>query len=443
MVQGLNHLFLAGIEQSPALRCSMDSKTNLVDSKPFPNGVQQVRSIFLRFRWIFAVLGLSLIGLSIPLLQPLPTELPIPRVGSALGLVEIPGIGPAWIELGNVVKDQGRPLLRVHALNPEVRIYPEFGQVRSWSVNRYHSPNPDSDSTEAKMEWDGFSFHLQSSGGQSNRIRLAPQVVTEMVEMSSKSGFQICDRGVAVEWSSHRPRWAEPTALDQKVEQDSERMDKESWNEFFETVGWIFGNRLGLAIFDWVLDRESLFGVWPCERWKVIYHRSAKAVSVLHVCYKNVGGVHGNTHVSHSNYIDGPAGVEWLDFAALFQHPFGWQDEVRRLLLEDLRRQGASWAQPEGPPPSIEEFQGPVLRFNEEDLAELKFTVSSDGVFVHFEEYEAGSYAEGDYVVLLSWKTLSPWVRPDVRAAFGTVPALPGIPLESLNSIDGSSSPGH
>ena len=124
--------------------------------------------------------------------------------------------------------------------------------------------------------------------------------------------------------------------------------------------------------------------------------------------------------------------MEWLDFAALFQHPFGWQDEVRRLLLEDLRRQGASFAQPGGPPSSIEEIQGPVLRFTEEDLAELKFTLSSDGVFVHFEEYEAGCYVEGDYVVMLPWKTLSPWVRPDVIQVFEAYPALPGIPINLL-----------
>jgi hypothetical protein len=399
-----------------------------MNSKPILNGVQRFQFAVRRFRWIFAALALTVIGLAIPLLLPLPSELPSPRGGSALGLVEIPGIGPAWVEMGNVNQDQGRPVLRVHALHPEIRIHPEFGQVRWWSAQRVHPANPDSDSVVARLEWDGHSFNLQSGDGNTNSIRLVPRVVTGMVGIASKSGFQIRDRGVAVEWSSHRPRWAEPTALDEKVEQDAERMEKESWDEFFDRVRLIFGNRLGLAIF----DSETLFGIWPCERWKVIYHRSAKAVSVLHVCYRNVGGVHGNTHVAYSNFIDGAAGVEWLDFAALFKQPFGWQDQVRRLLLEDLRRQGASWAQAEGPPPSIEEFQGPVLRFNEEDLAELKFTISSDGVFVHFEEYEAGSYAEGDYVVLLSWKKLSPWIRPDVIQALEAYPALPGIPIDLL-----------
>ena len=408
----------------------MDSKTNLVNSTSVLSGVQKIQSLIRRFRWIFAALALTLIGLAIPLLQPLPTELPSPRVGSTLGLVEIPGIGPAWVEMGNVNQDQGRPVLRVHALHPEIRIYPEFGQVRWWSVHRYHppNPNPDSDSIEARLEWDGYAFLLQPSDGQTNKIRLVPRLITGMVETASKSGFNIRDRGVAVEWSSHRPRWADPTALDEMVEQDSQRMEKESWDEFFDGVRLIFGNRLGLKIF----DSETLCEFCPCERWKVIYHRSAKAVSVLHVCYRNVGGVHGNTHIAHSNFIDGPAGVEWLDFAALFQHPFGWQDEVRRLLLEDLRRQGASFAQPGGPPSSIEEIQGPVLRFTEEDLAELKFTLSSDGVFVHFEEYEAGCYVEGDYVVMLPWKTLSPWVRPDVIQVFEAYPALPGIPINLL-----------
>ncbi|MEY4325355.1 MAG: hypothetical protein RIS24_1526 [Verrucomicrobiota bacterium] len=404
----------------------MDSKTNGLNSKPILNGVSKIQSVVRRFRWIFTVLALALIGLAIPLLQPLPTELPRPRTGSALGLVQIPGIGPAWVEMGVSIPVRGRSVLRVHALHPEIRIHPEFGQVRWWSAQRVHPANPDSDSVVARLEWDGHSFNLQSGDGNTNSIRLVPRVVTGMVEIASKSGFQIRDRGVAVEWSSHRPRWAEPTALDEKVERDSVRMEKESWDEFFAGVRLIFGNRLGLAIF----DSEALSGIWPCERWKVIYHRSESAISVLHVCYRNVGGVHGNTHISHSNFIDGPAGVEWLDFATLFQHPFGWQDEVRRLLLEDLRRQEASWAQEAGPPLEVEEIQGPTLRFSEDELANLKFTLSSEGVFVHFEEYEAGTYAEGNYVVLLPWKALSPWVRRDIIAAFKIDPSLPGIPID-------------
>jgi hypothetical protein len=65
------------------------------------------------------------------------------------------------------------------------------------------------------------------------------------------------------------------------------------------------------------------------------------------------------------------------------------------------------------------------LKLEEQELASLKLTASSEGVFVHFDEHEAGSYAEGDYVVLLHWTSLAPWVRSDIVEAFTTAPALP------------------
>ena len=155
---------------------------------------------------------------------------------------------------------------------------------------------------------------------------------------------------------------------------------------------------------------------------------------MLHGNDQYLYGAHGRRQVAVSNHIDGPAGVEWLDFAALFTRPRGWQDDVRRVILEDWRRQCASWVQPKSPEKADPEFQTPTLELTEVELAKLKFTASSAGVFVHFEEYEARSYAEGDYVVLLPWNNLETWIRPEVVEAFKAAPAPPGIlsrrPLE-------------
>jgi hypothetical protein len=76
----------------------------------------------------------------------------------------------------------------------------------------------------------------------------------------------------------------------------------------------------------------------------------------------------------------------------------------------------------------VVDFQGALLKLDDEDLDALRFTASSAGVFAHFEEYEAGSYAEGDYVVHLPWASLAPWVRPEVVAAFTSTPGTPAIP---------------
>jgi hypothetical protein len=104
------------------------------------------------------------------------------------------------------------------------------------------------------------------------------------------------------------------------------------------------------------------------------------------------------------------------------------------VILEDLRRQRASWVHPESPEKADAEFQTPTLKLTEVELAEHNITASSAGVFVHFEEYEARSYAEGDYVVLLPWNNLETWIRPEVVEAFKAASAPPGIlsrrPLE-------------
>jgi hypothetical protein len=64
-------------------------------------------------------------------------------------------------------------------------------------------------------------------------------------------------------------------------------------------------------------------GAWPCELWTPECHRSLKAISVLHGNDQYLDGAHGRRQVAVSNHIDGPASVEWLDFAALFTRPEG------------------------------------------------------------------------------------------------------------------------
>jgi hypothetical protein len=375
-------------------------------------------------RWI--LLAVALIGtpLAMGLLQPLPSAPPPARSGGVLGVITVPRVGRVWVGLGDAQRDQTRAAEAIHSMDPHVRIFSDssrLGQV--WQVHRVH-PSP-SDTHEAELTWDGRAFRYRPTTNASNPPTvLVPEPVTGLRSVEFQSGFQLFDRGIELAWSARRPEWIPASPLDLKVQQDSERLEKESWTDYLDSVREMVGNRPGLELF----KADPMSGSWPCELWTVVYHRSSKAISVLHGNDQYMGGAHGRRQVSHSNYIDGPAGVEWLDFAALFSRPRGWQDDVRRMILKDLRRQGASWVQPESPGKSDAEIQTPTLELTEAELAELKFTASSAGVFVHFEEYEAGSYAEGDYVVLLPWNNLEPWVRPEVVDAFKAAPALPGIP---------------
>ena len=156
------------------------------------------------------------------------------------------------------------------------------------------------------------------------------------------------------------------------MQQDSERFEKESWGDYFDSVREMVGNRPGLELF----KADPMSGSWPCELWMVVYHRGSKAISVLHGKDQYLGGAHGQRQVSHSNYIDGPAGVERLDFAALFTRPKGWQDDVRQMILKDLRRQGALWVQPEFRENAPAEMRTPMLELTDAEMADLKFTVS-------------------------------------------------------------------
>jgi hypothetical protein len=375
-------------------------------------------------RWI--LLAAALIGttLAVVLLQPLPSAPPPAHSGGVLGWMTVPRVGRVWVELGNAQRDQTRAAEAIHSMDPHVRIFSDSSRLgQLWQVHRVH-PSP-SDTHEAELTWDGRAFRYRPTTNDSHPpMVLVPEPVTGLRSVGFQSGFRLFDRGVELAWSARRPEWIPASPLDLKVQQDSERLEKESWVDYFDSVREMVGNRPGLELF----KADPMSGVWPCQLWTVVYHRSSKAISVLHGNDQYMGGAHGQRQVAISNYIDGPAGVEWLDFAALFTRPRGWQDDVRRMILKDLHRQGASWVQPESPGKSDAEIQTPTLELTEAELAELKFTTSSAGVFVHFEEYEAGSYAEGDYVVLLPWNNLEPWVRPEVVEAFKAAPAPPGIP---------------
>lgn len=404
--------------------------------RPLHQATTSVPSRSCRGRGIWTAFALVVAAvvtfLAVLLPQPIPSAPPAPKIAGILAQILVPGVGLAWVELGEERPDRTRPALAVRSIHPTFRIFPDYErQGRVWWVYRVHES--DSQEKDAVMTWNGRTFsHLRISGN-TNGVVLIPEPVARLRSIETKSGIQFWNRGVAIEWSSSRPEWMVTSPLDRKVQQDSDDLDAKSWTDFFGSVSAMLGNRPGLALF----KADSMSGTWPCELWQVVYHRSPKAVSVLHGQYQYLGGAHGQRRVSHSNFIDGADGIERLDFASLFAHPRDWQEEVNRLLMKELRRQGASWAQAEDPTKTPQEVEGLALKLEEQELASLKFTASSEGVFVHFDEYEAGSYAEGDYVVLLPWTSLAPWVRSDVVEAFTTTPALPDSALNFPRSPSG------
>ncbi len=370
------------------------------------------------WRWGLGALVLALAGVGAVLHQPVPTVLPSPRHDGLLALVEIPQAGPAWAMLGAAKSWGGRTAFRVDPLHPEIRIRQVDGEVgAAWTVRR----TGDVSAELGVLRWDGRSLRFFPAEPTNEVLVLPLREVTALTFVEAKAGLRIFERGMSGQFSSLRPSWHAPGQLDRMLEKKSAERDTRAFGDFSELFSETAGDRPGWKVFADTSDHRT----WWCESWQVVYHRSAGALSVLRCGYDDGGGAHGCYGSTGSNFIEGAEGIESLNFADLFWDPNGWQADVRRLLLEDLRRQGASWAQPEGPPPIL----GSMLALDAEELEGLDFTASADGVFVHFDPYEAGCYLEGWYIVALPWRALTPWVRADVVEAFTATPAIPGVPI--------------
>lgn len=129
-------------------------------------------------------------------------------------------------------------------------------------------------------------------------------------------------------------------------------------------------------------------------------------VSLLHVHYEDGGGAHGNTGFSAANYlISGDGAVHPFRLWDALQKSPANIDKLVKALFADLKRQKAS---------SVLDgsFTGKNLT---EQLVGDKATVTliAAGLVFTFAPYEVGSYAEGDYRVVIPNKLLAELYRPD------------------------------
>jgi hypothetical protein len=242
-----------------------------------------------------------------------------------------------------------------------------------------------------------------------------PQPVAELITQVQRQGLRLFRHGTGGTWRSTRVRWPVPTPLDQRLDVEIVRLEKETRAAFFKEVHDAFSLQDLLPVTD--------VGEWSCDVHQVVKHRSARAVSVLHYIDSYTGGAHGGHVVVPLNLMDGPRGIELLTLPALFQPAADWRPGICRMVLEDLRSQGASSALPADPPQN----PGPAPTLILGELQALKFTADATGIQIHFDPYEVGSSAEGRFVVDLPWATLRTWVRPEVVEAFSATPAPPGI----------------
>jgi hypothetical protein len=130
----------------------------------------------------------------------------------------------------------------------------------------------------------------------------------------------------------------------------------------------------------------------------LIEYYSEELISLLGNIYKYSGGAHGNFCYQTRNFwIKANKAVE-LKLADLFLPGYG--KRLSDYCLNALRKQGAS---------SV--IDGEITSFNDNDLS--AFSLSPQGVTIHFAPYAVGSYAEGSFTVTVPYKALKGVIAQD------------------------------
>jgi hypothetical protein len=130
----------------------------------------------------------------------------------------------------------------------------------------------------------------------------------------------------------------------------------------------------------------------------LIEYYSEELISLLGNIYKYSGGAHGNFCYQTRNFwIKANKAVE-LKLADLFLPGYG--KRLSDYCLNALQMQGASYV-----------GDGGITSFNDNDLS--TFSVSPQGVTIHFEPYAVGSHAEGSFTVTVPYKALKGVIAQD------------------------------
>ena len=126
---------------------------------------------------------------------------------------------------------------------------------------------------------------------------------------------------------------------------------------------------------------------------------STTMVSVACDAWQYLGGAHGMHGTTGHNYFVMDSGAEAIELSGILNQPDEGSVAIASFALVDLREQGATLIE-----------DGIVNELEPRHLS--NFTFTPDGLVLHFAPYIVGSYAEGDYEVVLDYTVLRPLLRP-------------------------------
>lgn len=251
--------------------------------------------------------------------------------------------------------------------------------------------------------------HAESITPDSREPLVLAKPLTEVAELLSRQlhyGSPMFGR--SARWSSVRPRFYVTNSMDAVVNNWADRVEGNARTELSEMISLMSGECFGSNMFRNGDDCME----WWCEHTQVFHHRNLGAVSCVIYTTDYTTGAHPRHRIDTVTFAALADGTRQLGFKDLFDMRTDWRGSVRRLILGNLKQQGASWAL-DGIPSEQENERLP-LWFSDDELDSIKFTLRQHSVVIHFEPYEVGTYADGVFMVVLPWSHLERWARPDL-----------------------------
>ncbi len=297
---------------------------------------------------------------------------------------------------------------------PEVVAYPDLsssGGDFQWSLSgkRREQSNAIVNVSSAK---DGVAVSWRMEG-TSTIHPAAIQPAGNVVRVSYGRGTRISRFGLRIDWKADHPRWANPSPVEQWLDERLTASDVEEGRRFVEenAGGWNLQFQLRTVAFDNLLNWA---GPWPNHYEgavdRLILFHSRTALSLLEERSGYTGGAHGSLALSSLNALELNGRIRVLALSELFRANANWESDLLKLCTERLRALGASQLQ--APREPTEGHSGLSLQ------SLSCFTLSPEGVRFDFAPYEVGSWAEGTYSFAISFDELKAWIDPEKIAPF-------------------------
>ncbi len=197
------------------------------------------------------------------------------------------------------------------------------------------------------------------------------------------------------------PRWQPATAWEARVLADRSRsLAAESWPSPWFDLEDFWSSWRG----------RSGPNEWEATERLCVVHRSPQLLSVLQHHWDYSGGAHGNSETTAITWFRDPrtSTVREVELGDWFQPQSPWRTRLVEALNEAYTHEQIHRYR-ESSPPETDPLTEAHLSFS--------WAVTPAGLRFYYPPYELGSYAAGEYVLLIPWAKLADLLADDGPAA--------------------------